>query len=153
MLLPVIVKSVLIDWFFLWIKFFCFFACMLVIFIGYQTLWILTCWMLGILVSLPIFLSFILGHSYATWKQFDPLSSCFWDSVGETGAVFSLGLIFLCYWGKTLLSSYPVTCELRGFPGWLVGTHYSQPCVSSSIVITNIFRFFLPWPKVVSSHT
>lgn len=44
--------------------------------------------MLNIFFFVKLLLNFFLGHSYISWKQFDPFRYCFEDVLGGTRAAF-----------------------------------------------------------------
>lgn len=83
--------------------------------------------MLYIFVFLYMFLSFVLGYSYFTWKQFDPFKACFKNYAGLVKFRTDIHSLLLTH----CISEYITLCSMycKVFSFWLVWS----PAISGSI--------------------
>lgn len=94
------------------------------------------------------------GLCYATWQQFDPFRSHFYDLVKWVWS----GAHARANYSPLLRQEFP---EYATHDIWIVSffhqaggnRHYSWPGMSARCCFSIYFKWFLPWPRVVSSRT
>lgn len=144
-------RLVSVDWFFfsLWVICFCFIAWFF-FFNEMPDIVDFTLWLLDIAAFLQIFLNLGLGHSWVTWKQFDPFRCCFYDLLVRPMLV--LELIIPHSWGKTLPSTLSFQPAPSDFWNLAAGSmHYSSPGWVLGTVSSSPFQCFFP-QSLVFSH-
>jgi len=79
------------------------------------------------------------------------LALAFYICVVDQQCVYSLGWIYLLYWGRIILNMQRMLPILWGFKFWLLGpgTIPHEPCVAFPVII--LAGGLFPWHRVVSS--
>lgn len=93
-----------------------------------------------------LFLNFVLRYSKVTWKEFSLFRFYIKDLSDRAKAVFSLQLIILHLWGKTLWALNTILHELGGFLVQLLGADtILGPVGIPGSVSADLFRRLFLW--------